>query len=62
MLAKPWYQSKTFYVNLIIALSPIVPGAEKFFSENPDSIMIGIAVINIILRLFTRKPLELTKS
>jgi len=56
---KKWYQSKTFYVNLIIALSPIVPGASEYFTSHPEVFVIAFSVINIALRLISKDAIQI---
>lgn len=56
-------QSKTFWVNLLVVIGGAVTGAmgTEVIAENP--ILLGYAAatvgfINIILRLFTTKPIS----
>lgn len=64
---KPWYQSKTLWVNLIIlALALIDAGTgndwvAQHVSESPrvaQAVAGMVAVLNLALRLLTGKPIE----
>ena len=55
-MKKPWY-SKTLLVNAIVAGLAFFPSVAK--SISPETIMQGMAVINIILRLVTKDKIGL---
>jgi hypothetical protein len=57
-LKKSW-QSKTLIVNLIMAVVPFLPGGEEFVQANPDMVMTGLALVNIVLRLITKDKVEI---
>lgn len=56
---KAWYQSKTLWVNIIIALLAIVSEVSQVFpvSQNPMVWTLITSVLNIILRLITGQPI-----
>lgn len=59
-MKKPW-QSKTHWVNLIIAISVLlIPGADDYVKEHPDISIVAGAVVNIVLRYFTKEAITLT--
>jgi len=61
MEAKKWYLSKTFWFN-IVALVVLVLGAFGYTGEVPDEwgvfVPAIIAAVNLILRYFTKEPIE----
>ena len=60
---KKWYASKTFWFNLV-ALVVMVLGAFGYTGEVPDEwgvyVPAIIAFVNLILRYFTKEPIERT--
>jgi len=56
---KPIWQSKTVWVNLILALSAFIPGVGHFVRANPESVMAIFSVINVILRLVTKDKVQI---
>lgn len=58
---KPWWASRTLIVNGIAAL--VVVGANAGIdwlpSVAPELQVIGLAIVNIVLRVVTKKPLTL---
>lgn len=61
MESKKWYQSKTFWFNLITGVLAIAGELSQIFpvSQHPKLYISVIAVGNMILRLFfTEKPIE----
>ena len=60
---KKWYASKTFWFNLV-ALVVMVLGAFGYTGEVPDEwgvfVPAIIAAVNLILRYFTKEPIERT--
>lgn len=56
---KKWYQSKKFYVQLLMLLVMIVPAAQPFVSEYFSEIGMGWALVNIVLRLVSKGKVEL---
>lgn len=57
--AKKWYESKTFWVQVLMLVVMIVPQAQGFVSEYFSEIGMGWALINIVLRLITKGKVEL---
>jgi hypothetical protein len=53
---KPWYYSKTIFVNLIIILLAFVFDRVDFYI-NPLYVICLIAVLNIVVRCGTRRGL-----
>lgn len=60
---KPWYLSKTVLVNIIAGLAMIlshfVPGAATFLNENFGIAGAGWAILNVVLRVLTKKEISL---
>lgn len=56
MNPKHWYASKTLWVNLAAVLA----GVGTYFGtgETEPLLVAGLAFINFVLRLFTKKPIE----
>lgn len=50
-------QSKTLWVNLVVAILAFFPGVASMFS--PEQIMVGLSIINMVLRLVTKDKLGL---
>jgi hypothetical protein len=59
---KPWYLSKTIWVQVLgvvaLALASSVPSAAAFISNHFSAVGGGWAIINIILRVITKKELS----
>lgn len=53
---KPWYTSKTLWINITAAIAFFVQ-KEYGFVIDPESQALGITIINILLRPFTKKEL-----
>ncbi len=60
MNQKPFYQSKTLWMNLLMAIVAFIPPAKEFITNNPEVVSIGFVVINMVLRLITKDELQLT--
>lgn len=57
---KPAWQSKTLWLNLILALTAMFyPPANDYLQANPQIVAVGFSVINMILRLVTKDQLQL---
>jgi len=55
---KKFYESKTFWVNIIAMVALVIQ--EKYgFVIAPEEQVAVIAIINLVLRAITKKPLEL---
>jgi len=55
---KKFYESKTFWVN-IIAMVALIIQAKYGFVVAPEEQVAALAIINLVLRAITKKPLEL---
>lgn len=65
-MAKPFTQSRTLWVNMLIVVVAAVTGAMNtdVVSQNPALmayLVAGLGAMNIILRLFTKVPVSLLK-
>ncbi len=62
MDAKPWYLSKTILVQIIMGIAMIVavfsPSASDFIKNYFGEIGSAWAIINVILRLITKKEIS----
>ena len=52
-------QSKTLWVNLIIALAAFFPSASQWIAGHPDVFVWGFSVLNILLRAITKDKIEI---
>lgn len=52
-------QSKTVWANILLALSPLIPGVDTFISQNPEVIPLIIGAVNVGLRLITKSAISL---
>lgn len=63
---KKWYQSKTFWVNVMALVALIVaqfsPSASAFITEHFAEAGGAWALINIALRLITKDKIQLTSD
>jgi len=57
MQSKKWYTSKTLWVNVIAAIALIV-GRELDFALDGGEQAAILAIINIVLRIATKQPME----
>jgi hypothetical protein len=55
---KPW-QSKTLWVNVILALSAFIPGVHEALVAHPEYFTYGLIVINMALRLITKGSIQI---
>lgn len=53
---KPWYQSKTIWLNL----SAVVAGAATYFTSGDTSALVvaGMGLMNMFLRMISGQPIE----
>lgn len=51
---KPLVKSKTVIVNALIALSAFFPPVQQFVQAHPTETLIGIGVLNGLLRYITK--------
>jgi len=56
--SKKWYRSRTVWTNLVMLIGAIL-ASEAGIDLEPEETAAIITVINLILRLFTKQPLEL---
>lgn len=57
--SKPWYTSKTIWVNALGLVAMIVPQSSAFISEHFSAVGIGWSLINVVLRLVTKGKIEI---
>lgn len=50
---KPAWQSKTVWINILLAVVPFIPGAAPYV-QNPEIMGALFAVVNIVLRLVSK--------
>ena len=53
-------QSKTVWVNAIMAIAAFFPAIQSALQSNPTILIIAFSVINIILRLITKKEITIS--
>lgn len=53
------YQSKTLYVNLILAIAAFFPSVQQYISSHPEIFTTGFAVLNILLRVVTKSGIQI---
>lgn len=51
---KPSWQSKTVWLSLLTAVAPLIPGASEFLAQNPDTVVSGLGLLFLALRLITK--------
>lgn len=56
---KPIWQSKTVWMNLILALSAFIPHMQEMISGNPEIVGAVWAVLNVILRIISKDKVEI---
>jgi hypothetical protein len=57
---KPW-QSKTLWINLLLAIAAIAfPPAAEFIKNSPEIVGAVFAGINVLLRLVSKDAIQLT--
>lgn len=60
MPSKKPYLSKTLWLNFIVALLALAsPAARDFVVGNPQFVIVGFALINMVLRLVTNNAIQL---
>lgn len=52
-------QSKTIWVNLIMAVAAFFPSVQTYISAHPELIPTAFAVLNILIRLVTKQGVEI---
>lgn len=53
-------QSRTIWVNAIMAVSAFFPQVQHALESNPTILVIGFSLINIALRLITKKEITIS--
>ena len=61
IIEKSVLASKTFYMGLLTALVPLLPGMGEFIASNVEAISMVWGVLAIILRLLTKNKVVLKK-
>lgn len=56
---KPWYLSKTLWMQVLAIVAIIVPGSANFIKEYFSEVGMGWALINMILRLISKDKIEI---
>jgi len=61
--AKSWWQSKTIWVNLFMALSPFISALlgfelDKWIQSHPDYVGFIFMGVNMVLRLVTKSEIK----
>jgi hypothetical protein len=56
--SKSFLRSKTLWVNALLGVLAVLDLAGEV-TGNPQAIIAGIAIVNIILRLITKEPIKL---
>lgn len=54
---KSFFKSKTLWVNLLAIVGLMFPDVQDAVKDSPELVMSAFAVVNGILRLFTKKAL-----
>jgi inactivated superfamily I helicase len=57
--SKPWYLSKTLWVQVLAIVAIVVPSSAEFIKEYFSELGMGWALINMILRLVTKDKIEI---
>lgn len=56
---KSIYKSKTFWFNVLMVLTPLVPGSAEFISKNAQAVAAGLALVNMFLRKISKKDIKI---
>lgn len=56
---KPWYLSKTLWVQVLAIVAIIVPSSAEFIKEYFSEVGMGWALINMVLRLVSKDKIEI---
>ena len=56
---KSIFKSKTAAVALLTGLIGFYPPVKEFVSENPESVLLGIGILNLVLRAVTKEKVVL---
>jgi hypothetical protein len=56
--SKKWWQSKTIWTNLIMAVAAFIPSVNAWIVANPTMIALAFVIINLILRAVTKSAID----
>ena len=56
---KPWYLSKTLWVQVLAIVAIVLPSSSEFIKEYFAEAGMGWALINMILRLVSKDKIEI---
>lgn len=59
-VSKPAWQSKTIWVAILVALSPLIPGADKVLGPNGSFVEPMLAALFMVLRLVSKDKISIT--
>ena len=51
---KPVWQSKTAWVNVIMAIAAFIPPVNDYIGKHPEAFVWGFAALNMVLRLISK--------
>jgi hypothetical protein len=57
---KSVFQSKTLWINLLMAGAAFFPSVNAWIGSHPDAFALGFSVVNMILRMISKDKLELS--
>jgi len=60
--AKPFYLSRTFWVNAIALLSLLFPAVREWAAAEPEAPLIILAFVNLVLRTVTRSAIRFSRA
>ncbi len=60
--SKPFYLSRTFWVNILAMLCLVFPAVRAWAAENPEAPVIILSFVNLLLRTATDKAVSLTND
>lgn len=58
--SKPWYQSKTLWVNFIAIAGMFIPAAQSYIAQHPTASVDVIGALNVFLRLISGDRIEIS--
>lgn len=57
--SKPVFASKTNIVQAVVALAAFYPPARDLVAAHPTEVLVGLSIVNILLRLATKGRVHL---
>lgn len=57
---KPWYLSKTLWIQVLGIVALIVPASAEFIKEYFSEVGMGWALVNMVLRLISKDKIEIS--